>query len=859
MKLISLHIENFGCLHDYDLKFGEGLTVLREDNGFGKTTLVEFIRAMFYGFPRAAKTLDKNRRKKYLPWSGAKCGGHLTFELEGTRYRVERTFGATPRGDSFNLIDLTTNQKSGRFSEKLGLEIFQLDADSFERSTYLPQVSEAGPLTTGSIRAKLGDLVEDTNDINNFDKAVKALKEKRSAFVPYRGSGGSVAEARARVSELQEELDRAEGKKAALASAQTEIAELEAGLEQDSRELAAVREQITRASQAAAANTVRRQYEDLLAQRRQAREAVEGEARFRAGVPSAEDFEGAQQRCGQYLSLSAELRGCGLSAGEQAQLEALRRFFAPGVPGEEKLEELTRRQQELLRLRTVAENQKLSTEERQSLTELEDYFRQGIPEEQALDSCGADLDRAAALRQENLRLAGARQEESGGKGPLAALIMGVLALAAGIGLMAARSFVLGGALLGVGILALLSGAYLHRQRGNRRKTAERAYRQNETEAARLEERVRDFAGQYSGASAPGEALREIRDRRGAYLTLLARQREQDGRRAETLRAADAAKTALQRELAAYFEERIPCEQGILQLRLKRGQLLDLEAKASEAAQRQSQLQARKTAIEGELSGFLGNYFTEVTPEQFQSLLARLRRDCDEYTRNRTLLRALEAQTDAFRAEHRAVLEGPAAETEENLDGLKLRERQLAAHITERTRLQLERKQLSSRLREEIDRIPQLRDGLDFWQEKKDGDQKKSETLDRTLDFLQQARDSLSGNYLGTIQKRFGDYLGRMTGEDREKILVTGDLEVQLERQGQTRELGYFSAGQGDLVMLCMRMALVDALFTDVKPFVILDDPFVNLDDERTERALELLRDLAGDRQILYLTCNSSRM
>ena len=92
----------------------------------------------------------------------------------------------------------------------------------------------------------------------------------------------------------------------------------------------------------------------------------------------------------------------------------------------------------------------------------------------------------------------------------------------------------------------------------------------------------------------------------------------------------------------------------------------------------------------------------------------------------------------------------------------------------------------------------------------------------------------------------------------DRVLVTGDLDVQLERQGEARELGYFSAGQMDAVMLCMRFALVDALFTGEKPFVILDDPFVNLDDAHTAQALELLRKLAGDRQVIYLVCHSSR-
>ena len=59
-------------------------------------------------------------------------------------------------------------------------------------------------------------------------------------------------------------------------------------------------------------------------------------------------------------------------------------------------------------------------------------------------------------------------------------------------------------------------------------------------------------------------------------------------------------------------------------------------------------------------------------------------------------------------------------------------------------------------------------------------------------------------------------------------------------------------------MLCMRLSLVDALFGDEKPFFILDDPFVNLDDEHTKRALEMLDKIAEDHQVVYLVCNTSR-
>ena len=192
----------------------------------GKSTLAEFIRAMFYGFPRKGKTLDKSRRQKFAPWNGGKCGGNLIFEVDGCQYRVERTFGATPKSDTFTLIDLSTGRKSDKFSSEIGLELFQLDGDSFERSTYMPQYAGEEGLTTDSIRSKLSNLVEDTNDVGNFEKAVAALRTKRSAFVPYRGSGGTVAQANGQISRLQAELAMMDGKGAAMESCKQTLAEI---------------------------------------------------------------------------------------------------------------------------------------------------------------------------------------------------------------------------------------------------------------------------------------------------------------------------------------------------------------------------------------------------------------------------------------------------------------------------------------------------------------------------------------------------------------------------------------------------------------------------------------------------------
>ena len=78
-------------------------------------------------------------------------------------------------------------------------------------------------------------------------------------------------------------------------------------------------------------------------------------------------------------------------------------------------------------------------------------------------------------------------------------------------------------------------------------------------------------------------------------------------------------------------------------------------------------------------------------------------------------------------------------------------------------------------------------------------------------------------------------------------------------EGAAREAASFSAGTLDALTLCMRLALVDALFTKEQPFLLLDDPFVNLDDARTKRALELLQKISQQRQVVYLVCNSARV
>ena len=89
-------------------------------------------------------------------------------------------------------------------------------------------------------------------------------------------------------------------------------------------------------------------------------------------------------------------------------------------------------------------------------------------------------------------------------------------------------------------------------------------------------------------------------------------------------------------------------------------------------------------------------------------------------------------------------------------------------------------------------------------------------------------------------------------------MISEDFDISFEKEGLMRSEKYLSSGEKSLCAFCFRMALIDNMYPDEKPFIILDDPFVALDGTRFERVKKLLNKLSETFQIIYLTCHESR-
>lgn len=189
MIIEACHIAQFGKWKDADFSFSPGKNSFLWDNGYGKTSFIYFFKLMFYGVSGDRKQdLEENERKHYMPFQGASFGGRIIFRIGEKRYRLERSFGLKKSEDSFRLFDEDSGKESKDYSENIGEELFSLDAESFQRVCMISHEDLHFSMNS-RMHAKLGNVVEDQEDMKKFQQVQTILKDGINALSPNRRTG----------------------------------------------------------------------------------------------------------------------------------------------------------------------------------------------------------------------------------------------------------------------------------------------------------------------------------------------------------------------------------------------------------------------------------------------------------------------------------------------------------------------------------------------------------------------------------------------------------------------------------------------------------------------------------------------
>ena len=146
--------------------------------------------------------------------------------------------------------------------------------------------------------------------------------------------------------------------------------------------------------------------------------------------------------------------------------------------------------------------------------------------------------------------------------------------------------------------------------------------------------------------------------------------------------------------------------------------------------------------------------------------------------------------------------------------------------------------------------------LAAWREELAALQRRERIYAKSLSAIQRAETATMRTATRYLEKHMRGDLARLTGGRYRRVAVddtTLDISVFAPERGDWVRIDELSQGTLDLGYLAARLGLVRLVTQDRRPPLIFDDPFVTFDDVRASRAVALLRELAADFQVIYLT------
>ena len=852
MRLTKIHIENYGKIKDFDKTFESGINEIFEKNGFGKTTLASFIKAMFYGLaPVRSNGKDFNDRRKFYPFSGGKFGGNVEFDFGGDRYRIERFFGK--KSDTDDEIAVYKNgDKTDELSPVPGLKLFGLDEESFCRTLFID--SEISEITsTGTINGLIGEFSADENGMGAAD-ALSRLETARKKYKAAKGNNDLISAEQSEISELKTKIENIEKEGEALADYYSEYNKLT----ETERELSL---KLKKLSAKNIEEEKRKTYDNL----KSSAEAKLAELRIYAekyprGIPEKSEITRAEELLTEAESLALKRESAEFSFGKKTRLQSLARVFAGGKPSAEAFLKLQRTANEVSALRAEVESLKIGASDRER--ELEKKFGSADVPKVLLK-----LESVAAVyreKEEIARRASAAEApivEKNKKLPIAPFILFAVMIIAG----AATAFAfknLTAAIIGLALCAagVIGGAITFFLSYGKNKTAETSGAAYEKAAsARAEadsatEEMREIIVPFGYYSKNGVMFDYAKFRSDAeeYVKLKESSFERERAITEKTERAARAEESVKKFLSRFSIDASgeTLQSGVYELKSLAEEYSRLSGEQAESM-RISKAYADKESVDRkELNALFSRYGLLVNGNE-KTLLKNIEADLSDILRLKKECADLRKKAEDYRIENSIREADPKEENAESAD-------EISARLNEcRKNLAVKRSEISAS-ESVYETLADNKNRLEAAEERLKEYKEKRNVIALAEVFLKAADDKLQQKYAEPIRNSFVKYMAPLEKALGEKIIMDKDFKMHFESGGEIRDDKHLSSGQRCILSLCFRLSLIENAFESEKPFLIMDDPFVNLDEEHIERVVNFIKEIAKSEQIIYLCCHESR-
>lgn len=849
MKLIAYHIENYGKIHNLDGVFDKGLTEFCENNGFGKTTMASFIRAMFYGLPTytaRSKTFDD--RQHFYPFAGGKFGGNITFEMQGKTYKIERFFDKkSATGDELKVY--FDGAPYTGFGEDIGKEVFGLDEESFKKTVFIT-ADEIEIESTHSINEKLNRDVQGGED-NDFQAAIDGLEKAKKTLKAGRGNNDLISQKRVEILSLNDQIKNLKDMSDSLTDEYVERERL-------TKEIASQESELKRAGERDLVLQKWETLDNLVVQTQQKTAVLNNyKEKYPSGLPSEEERKTLNVCIQEETRLSGTLQAASFGQDKENALALLQEKFKNGAPRDEMI---AQKQQALTQLSTLqAEQNNLQNCEKTAREKaLEKKFGEQLPTENELLKKREVVEeykrKDAQLKELHASLVNSApaQAAQGGKAKYLLWVLAALAMIGGIVLIALQQLAIGVGAAVLGVVLFAVGFLFNKKSSVAGAPSDITVRisQLQAELRVLEESLRAFTvpyGYYGDAGVLYDFATLEEDVK-AYRAQVAAEQER-AVQAETLsRKIDEITKDVQLFLHTYNETDFNLQNGLHRLLTAVSNYNALLADKAAASGKSDEVQARILQYKNTIESILKKYGFDAYVGTMDGLKA-LELDCKSIVELEADVSVLTENLTNYQ-EKNGLTERPTGEvfnTDALRESLSLLRKQLAdcdKRIAETERL--------------VEKLPDVESELERAEEKFEEYKNRYDLLSDTATALQEAEKALQDRYVAPIKDKFSVYAEALERVLDEKITMDSDYHVKFERGGQQRSDKHLSAGERSLCALCLRLALIDNMYEAEQPFIVMDDPFVHLDKTHMGRTVELINELAKTRQIVYFCCHESR-
>ena len=129
-------------------------------------------------------------------------------------------------------------------------------------------------------------------------------------------------------------------------------------------------------------------------------------------------------------------------------------------------------------------------------------------------------------------------------------------------------------------------------------------------------------------------------------------------------------------------------------------------------------------------------------------------------------------------------------------------------------------------------------------------------LRKAVDLLARAVDEYSGSHLLRLNEEVSRLFGKLTGGRHPEVRLDDNMAPLVRVDGRRwQPIEHFSRGTVDALYLALRIALARVRGDGRSLPLMLDDPFVHLDQKRLATALNLVDIAATDGQLILLSHN----